>query len=393
MLAPNHSFWISLSALCLAACSAVAPPASLAPATHYQAIPLNEMRDALSHWRNRHGEGYAQYRDDQIVEIADTILLYQRDHGGWVENRDPTRLLNTQEIADIRAEKSNPTGSFDNRNIFSQINYLAAVFAQTQAPRFRAGVLRGLEFTLRHQNPVCGLWPHTVPGSQRYHPYITIADDISAGLLHMLRRMSTGAAPYAWLDSTTRQRAAEALDRGDACLLKLQIRQAGQLTGWAGQYMPDTLEPAMGRSFELAALASQETVAIVRYLMSIESPSAAQRTAIEAAIAWLQRSALQGWSLEKITLPQPIKYPSYTAQTDRRLVPNAQAPNLWARFYDLLDNSIVLANRDSVRVAEFSQISHERRNGYDWYGQWPEKLLRVDYPAWQARVASPQKNE
>ena len=47
---------------------------------------------------------------------------------------------------------------------------------------------------------------------------------------------------------------------------------------------------------------------------------------------------------------------------------------------------VVLANRDSVRVYDYSQIHHERRTGYAWYGIWAEKLLSEEYPAWQARM-------
>jgi hypothetical protein len=28
------------------------------------------------------------------------------------------------------------------------------------------------------------------------------------------------------------------------------------------------------------------------------------------------------------------------------------------------------------------EIESERRNGYAWYGTWPEKLLKTEYPAW-----------
>ena len=61
---------------------------------------------------------------------------------------------------------------------------------------------------------------------------------------------------------------------------------------------------------------------------------------------------------------------------------------LWARFYDLADNSIVLANRDGKRVATYDQIARERRTGYDWYGDWPARLLAEELAAWRARVAA-----
>ena len=125
---------------------------------------------------------------------------------------------------------------------------------------------------------------------------------------------------------------------------------------------------------------------MVRYLMGIPDPSPAQVAAIEGAIDWFNRSAITGWKIETFKIDPPIKYEYHTASTDRRLVQDANAPRMWARFYDIKDNSVVLANRDSVRVKQYSEITHERRTGYSWYGLWPEKLLSVEYPAWQARM-------
>jgi PelA/Pel-15E family pectate lyase len=165
----------------------------------------------------------------------------------------------------------------------------------------------------------------------------------------------------------------------------LQVVQAGQLTGWAGQYDPETLKPAQGRAFELPSIVSQETVEMLRYLMSVQQPSAAQVNAIESAVAWLRRSQISGVRLEKVTLAKPVQYQYHVATFDYRLVDDANAPALWARFYDLEDNSIVLANRDSVRVKDFSEIHPERRSGYAWFGTWPAALLSEEYPAWRAR--------
>lgn len=353
----------------------------------YAAIPLDGFADGIHHWRNLHGNDYPRYAPDQIVQIANNVLLYQRDNGGWVENRDPTRILDEQEIAQINKQKGEAKISFDNRNIYSQIEYVAAAYLQTHDERYRDSALRGLDLTLRMQHRKCGGWPHTVPGNEPYHPYITMADEVTSGTLRMLRKVKDGVTPFGWVDADTRQRASDAQQKGDACVLKLQIRQNGLLTGWAGQYNPDTLEPAMGRSFELASIVSQESVEMTRYLMSIPKPTPEQIAAVEGAVAWFERSAIKGWKIETFKIDPPIKYTWHTAYTDRRLVLDAQAPRLWARFYDLHDNSVVLANRDSVRVSDYSQIHHERRTGYSWYGTWPEKLLSEDYPAWKARLS------
>lgn len=342
--------------------------------------------DAVKHWQDRHGADYARYRPDQVKEIADNLLLYQRLHGGWIENRDPARILSEDEKRSLRDEKNAPTASFDNRNIYSQIEYLSAAYVLTRDQRYRQAAERGVEFTLSQQHRACGGWPHTVPPTQPFHSHITIADDVTSGVLRILRGISEGVKPYVYIDRALRERATQALRRGDVCVLRLQIKQHGRLTGWAGQYDPDTLQPSQGRSFELPALAMQESVEMVRYLMSIARPSKEQMRAIEGAVEWMRRSQLDGVRLERVALERSVKYTYHTATFDRRLVEDQNAPPLWARFYDLRDNSVVLANRDGVRVARYTDVHPERRSGYAWYGDWPTRLLSEEYPAWRERL-------
>jgi len=381
----THKFAKHLAAAVLLCASliAVAEDTKLTPRD--APISLAAFSDGIKHWQDRHGKDYARYQPQQVTGIADNLLLYQRDNGGWIENRDPARILDATEKTAIVAEKAQATGSFDNRNIYSQIEYLYAAFGQTRNAAYRDAAARGLDYALAQQITSCGGWPHTVPGTASYHGYITIADEVTSGMLGLLRKIAAGADPFGQVDPATRTRAKSALDRGDECVLKLQIVQDGKLTGWAGQYDPKTLQPAQGRAFELPSIVSQETVQMLRYLMSIEQPSAAQVKAIESAVDWLRRSQIKGVRLEKVALEKPVQYQYHVATFDYRLVDDANAPPLWARFYDLKDNSIVLANRDSVRVKDFSEINPERRSGYAWFGTWPAALLDEEYPAWRAR--------
>src|SRR5688572_22338987 len=286
--------------------------------TKNQSISLAAFSDGIKHWQDRHGTAYARYQPGQVTEIADNLLLYQRDNGGWIENRDPARILDAAEKAALVAEKSQATGSFDNRNIYSQIEYLAAAFGQTHKAAYGDAAARGLDYALAQQIKSCGGWPHTVPGTSSYHGYITIADEVTSGLLRLLRKIAAGADPFGYIDAGTRARAKAALDRGDECVLKLQVVQHGKLTGWAGQYDPGTLKPAQGRAFELPSIVSQETVEMLRYLMGVEKPSAAQVKSIESAVDWLRRSQISGVRLEKVMLEKPVQYQYHVATFDYR---------------------------------------------------------------------------
>lgn len=377
--------WLALGlALALVCpCAVAAQPA----ATDEGAIPLDGFSDSINHWRDKHGEDYPRLAPSDVVRIADNLLRYQRKDGGWKENQDPLRVLDAAEQARLAAEGSMAGGSFDNRNIYTQVDYLAEAYARTGDAHYRDASVRGLEFILAHQIQACGGWPHTVPGRERYHPYITLADEVTPGVLTTLRRALDPDSAFAFLDDATRMRIRQSVARGDACLLRLQVRQGDALTGWAGQYDNLTLQPAQGRKFELPAIVVQETVATLRYLMSIPNPSPEVVASIEGGAAWLRKVQLQGLRLETFDAPAE-DFAHHSSTTDRRLVEDPQAPPLWARFYDLKGNSVVLATREGVRVAKYSDIPRERRTGYTWYGNWPQKFLDKDYPKWRKRVAT-----
>lgn len=351
-----------------------------------EAVPLDGFRDAMHHWQMKRGADYSRYEPDDVRAIADNILLLQRDHGGWVQNRDPLRVLSEVEIADLVAEKSEAHGSFDNRNVYTQIEYLMGAYALLGEPHYLAGAERGLGYLFNHQFESCGGWPHSVPANSAYQGRITVADEVFSGPLQLLRGIAEARPPLDGFDGTIRHQAEQALRRGDACLLRLQVRQGKTLTGWAGQYDPVTLEPMGGRSFELPAIVSEETVAILDYLTSIEAPSPEVIASLNGAASWLRRVPIDGWRLETVTLDEPVEYDHHVTTVDRRLVEDPDAPPLWARFYDLADNTIVLANRDGVRVERYDQIHPERRTGYSWFGTSPARFLEKTYPAWQCRV-------
>jgi PelA/Pel-15E family pectate lyase len=339
--------------------------------------------DAVHHFQLKRDASYARYSRDDVRAIADNLLLLQRDHGGWVQNQDPLRVLDAASRERLLAEKQRPEGSFDNRNVYTQVAYLAAAAEQLHEARYRDAALRGLSYLLRYQLEGCGGWPHSVPAGAAYQARLTVADEVFSGPLHLLRAIAAGTAPYAAFPTDVRRSAEEALQRGEECLLRLQVRQSGVLTGWAGQYDPVTLQPAGGRSFELPALVVQESVGIVRYLLTIPEPGPAVVASVEAAARWLEAAALAGVRLERVTLPAVVEYPHHRATDDVRLTADPAAPPLWPRFADLGDNSVVLANRDGRRVKDFSEVDPERRTGYAWYGEWPRRLLGEELPAWR----------
>jgi PelA/Pel-15E family pectate lyase len=64
-------------------------------------------------------------------------------------------------------------------------------------------------------------------------------------------------------------------------------------------------------------------------------------------------------------------------------VPDAQAPALWARFYDLKTGVPYVCDRDGIPKPHLADIGSERRNGYSWFGEYARDLLAKDYPSWK----------
>lgn len=348
-------------------------------------IALRGFQDGIHHWQSGHGTDYPRYRPDQYRQIADNLLVLQRGGGGWAVNQDPQRILDDTARTQALADQATPGGSFDNRNIYTQVAYLAEAFARSGDVRYRDAAVHGLDFILAEQIDSCGGWPHSVPSRTAYHGHITFADDVTSGVLTTLRRVLREPV-FGFITADQRARVDAAVTAGDACLLRLQVRQDGVPTIWAGQYDRTTLQPAQGRKFELPALVTDESVGVVRYLMSIPDPSPAVVAAINAAMAWFQAHAVTGWRLETFETT-PAQFQFHRTTVDRRLVADAGAPLLWGRFHDLQDSSVLLANREAERVARFEEIPRERRTGYHWYGTWPQALITTDYPRWQQRTA------
>lgn len=375
-------------ALMLATCSLQAAQcvSEDASAQKDTAISLAGFADAIHHWYNRTDQLDAPLYDTfNTVAIADNIVLYQRDNGGWPENKHPQRVLSPDETVIIAANKSQADASFDNRNIYPQITYLMCAYEQTGNEHYRAAALKGLTFTLGAQYANGG-WPHSPGRADRpYGDYITFADEVMPGVLSFLRQVASAQPPFKSIPAPLRQQAAAAVTKGDALVLNLQVRTKGQRAIWAGQYHPQTLAPMAARTYELPALQTWESVAVVEYLMSIPNPSPEVIAAVDSAVTWFSANRIAGVRVEEFAI-DPVRFTYHTARFDRKLVAEANAPGLWARFYDLDTSEPFFTNRDGSRVDALADVALERRSGYDWYGNWPAHLIRDAYPRWRATV-------
>ena len=284
--------------------------------------------------------------------VADSVLRYQRESGGWPKDVDmtrPPRAASQRSIADA---------TIDNGATTTQIRLLARVAGATTGAAgdaYRTAAVSGIDYLLRARYPNGG-WPQVYPLRTDYTRHLTFNDNAMVNVLNVLDDAAKGKPPFGFVDDDRRQRAGTAVDRGVQVILKTQVSVGGTLTAWCAQHDAITLEPRPARAYEHVSLSGSETVGIVRFLMARPAAPEVVR-AVDAAVAWLRQARL----------------------------PDGR----WARFYELGTNRPIFSGRDGVVRYRLDEIEAERRDGYAWLGSWPRRLLDVDYPAWRTKLVSP----
>lgn len=313
----------------------------------------------------------AWFKGDEAKSIAQNILFWQSDLGGWPKNVDTTAPYTG------RREDLKPT--FDNDATTDELRYLARMFGATHEIRYRSAVERGVDHILKAQYPSGG-WPQFYPPDKAYHRYITFNDDAMVRVMELLRETYSNDH-FAFLDDARKAEAKKAFDRGVQCILNCQIKVNGKLTAWCAQHDPIDYSPRPGRSYELVSLSGGESVGIVRLLMSIDHPTPEIVQAVDAAVQWFNDAKITGIRVERRGEPQSPK------GFDKKVIEDPVAPPIWARFYEIGTNRPIFSDRDGIAKHNLSEIGYERRNGYSWLNYWPQKLLETEYPAWKKRIS------
>ncbi len=295
-------------------------------------------------------------------KTMECILSWQSEHGDWPKNTDTTR----KKFSGSRAKLK---GTFDNGATTGELRFLARAFRVTGDARCEKAVLTGFDHILEAQYQTGG-WPQYYPLSKHYHRHITFNDGSMIRLMEFLRDTTT-SENYAFLDKDRRASAMKARDRGIDCILKCQIVIDGTPTVWCAQHDEVTLAPAGGRSYELASLSGAESAGVLRFLMSLDKPTPEIIRAVKGGVAWFGSAKIEGIRIKKI-------------HGDRKVVKDASAPPLWARFYEIKSNRPIFCNRDGVIRYDLAEIGKERRIGYSWYGNWGDSVAKA-HAKWPKR--------
>ena len=307
--------------------------------------------------------------------IAERMLVYQLDNGGWPKQlQDGSVVKYETEIDEVLMARIKATSAkhatIDNSATSREINTLVKAYKTTANKAYLAAAEKGIAYLLKAQYANGG-WPQYYPDQSIYRAEITYNDDAMVNVLNIMLNIATQSNDFEVLHKVFSEKAEDAVNRGIACILKTQVKQNGKPTIWAAQYDQNTFEPAKARNFEPASLSTSESVGVVRFLMRIQHPAAAIKISISNAVDWFKQTKITGYRFAE--LPDG---------KDKGLIKDSTAV-IWARFYDFKTNQPIFGDRDHSIKANVADISFERRNNYAWYGVWPNNLLLKDFPKWQ----------
>ncbi len=330
---------------------------------------------AQVNWNRALRQPAAWYSTAEARGMADSVLQYQTESGGWPKNTDFSDPPSDEFLADHAMDHRAAT--IDNNATTTPLRFLARIVTATGDKKYRAAFEHGFDYVLAAQYPNGG-WPQYYPLKKGYYTHITYNDNAMVNVLTLLRDAAKNEPPFAFVDADRRARASSAVAKGIDCILHTQVKEDGKLTVWCAQHDETTFAPAWARNFEPPSLSGGESVGIVKFLMEIEQPSPEVIAAVDGAVAWFEKVKITGLRYETCKDSEGKK--------DRRVVPDPEAPVLWARFYELGTDRPIFIGRDKVIRYALAEIERERRAGYGYYNGSAASLLKTNYAGWMKRL-------
>lgn len=338
------------------------------------------------------GRPSSWYASADARHVADNIVSFQTPAGGWGKNQDRIGPLRQVGQSYVSRENSSPgsasgkglvddgwayVGTIDNGATTTELRFLAKVQAQrpgADGQHYRSAILKGLRYLLLAELPSGG-WPQVYPLQGGYHDALTFNDNAVVHVTNLLAKAGKREGEFAFIPQALAIDASTAAARAVAMILKTQVIIGGKRAIWGQQHDPLTLAPVGARNFEPAALSSDESAELLLFLISQPDPSPTVIASVRDGVAWLEAHAVQGveWTTDR------------SGPEGRRLIKNASAAPIWARFYDIQTGLPIFGDRDRSIKDDVNEVSLERRNGYKWFGTYPRKAIDA-YRRWNQKV-------
>lgn len=335
----------------------------------------------------------AWWSSTEAIRITNNVLLYQKDCGGWTKNINMQLVLtDAQKTALIVDKPKNTEATIDNSACLYELLYLSKVYKAITSDSLKnvikTSFTKGILYYLKAQYANGG-WPQFYPLKSGYYTHITYNDNAIINVMNNLRHVYLKDTYYSIILSDSIANVAKiAFDKGVNCILKTQYIQKYKLTTWCAQHDEKTLLPTNARAYELASLSGGESANIIKLLMSLTTQTKEIKRAIYSSVAWYDGVRIKGQRVESFTNTDGL--------SDLRVVLDANASDMWARFYTLTGNRPFFCDRDGIMKFSLAEIGYERRNGYSWYNTSGNDVMTA-YNTWLPKygttiLASPLQN-
>ena len=320
----------------------------------------------------------AWFASAEAKKIAENVLLYQRNIGGWPKNIQMQQELSPQQQKDlIELKKTAAETTTDNGATCQELLFMSRMYAQVKDERYKESFLKGLDYLLEAQYDNGG-WPQFYPLKKGYYTHITYNDDSMVHILNVMKEISEQSDYYSIKPSKeVIEKTKKSFEKGIDCIIKTQYRQNGVLTAWCAQHDEVTLVPAKARAYELPSLSGKESAKITLLLMSVEKPSPEIITAVQSTKAWFEKTKITNLE-EKRVVNDAGKI------IEKKMIVTQNASPIWARFMELDTNEPFFCDRDGIKKKSLDEIGAERRNGYAWYTDEPKEVLKK-YAGWAVK--------
>ena len=386
------------------------------------------------------------YGSQEAQDIADIVLAVQKNNGGWMKNDQLHKLTSAeyQTLVNAKGEHS----CLDNFATTQEMRYLARVWKATDQDKYQTAFIKALNMILEAQKS-CGGWSQYWPlsGNYSYQDYITFNDDLMTNVMRMLRDIYENQGIFSDItDAATRTQCRDAFDRGLQCIIDCQVNDNGVLAAWCAQH--DTVAPFLpmeGRPHELPSISGYESANLLSFLMTIDNPSEPLKYAISSAVAWLDAHKIPNKAVEDYTNGQGQPDRHIVAKEGTHLwgrfiqIGGESGTTIYEHFfaklkkrgktrsytynnvtYTYTEEELARANYDPSRAYQpvyaiykdtiqhmyyrflynyedtpiefdekgcphYTSLMATNRASYQYIGSWPQYVIEVEYPAWQAR--------
>lgn len=323
------------------------------------------------------------YKTKEARRIGENLIYYQLKNGGWPKNiRMQNRLCKFDKHYFKHSYKIDKyffkekynlwTATIDNDATTTEIDYLSKLYNVTKDEKYKASVLKGLDYILKTQYPNGGFPQNIQAEITKYQREITFNDNATINIMKLFKKIIDDDKQYEFIDSHTKERIKHAYDLALNCILTVQL-SSGM---WGAQYDREKLIPCYGRSFEPPSIDSRESASIVMFLMSIENPSIEIVEAIEKSVNWYKANSIKNKELKIVYKKnKPIL----------ALVDCNNCDLMWARLYDIEKGIPIYGDDNFIIRYNLSELSQKRMFGYEWY-VYSGNIVLAEYKNWQKKI-------